>query len=370
MKAVSWFVVDNIAEIDTPALLVYPANVKKNIKEMIRIAGGADRLRPHVKTYKLAEVVKMQLQAGIKKFKCATIAEAEMLALSGAPDVLLAHQPVGPRIARLYELTRFYPRTAFSAIVDNIDSVDNISEFFARGRSTLDIFVDIDTGYHRTGSEPAFATKIFEHAWNSDGVIPAGLHAYDGHIRESDPDLRKKHCDEEFKKVEEIAANVHNKFGIDPEIVAGGTPTFPIHAKRKNVICSPGTVLFWDWGYEESFKDLSFNIAAMLVTRVVSKPLNNLICLDLGHKAIASENPLNSRVMFPELADVEFIGHSEEHLVLKVGSNANFRVGQEFYGIPMHICPTVALYEKVYVIEDNKFTSTWRVIARDRMIRH
>jgi D-serine deaminase-like pyridoxal phosphate-dependent protein len=85
---------------------------------------------------------------------------------------------------------------------------------------------------------------------------------------------------------------------------------------------------------------------------------------------VASENPIDLRVAFPGIENVTFAGHSEEHLVVKVSDANEFKVGQELYGFPYHICPTVALYEKAHVIENNSFTSTWRVIARDRMIRH
>lgn len=51
----------------------------------------------------------MLLDAGIRKFKCATIAEAEMLGHINAPDVLLAYQPVGPKISRLLDLIKAYP---------------------------------------------------------------------------------------------------------------------------------------------------------------------------------------------------------------------------------------------------------------------
>ncbi len=65
---------------------------------MIALAGGVDRLRPHMKTSKIPEVVRMHLDQGITRYKVATIAEAEMAAAAGAPDVLLAYQPVGPNI--------------------------------------------------------------------------------------------------------------------------------------------------------------------------------------------------------------------------------------------------------------------------------
>src|SRR3982751_4513709 len=95
-----WYRVSNVDDVASPALLVYPDRVEENIRRMIRIAGGVERLRPHMKTNKLPEVIRMQMDQGITKFKCATIAEAEMVAGCGAPDVLLAYQPVGPNIAR------------------------------------------------------------------------------------------------------------------------------------------------------------------------------------------------------------------------------------------------------------------------------
>ena len=67
---------------------------------MIDIAGGAARLWPHIKTHKMAEVVQMQIEAGIDRFKCATIAEAEMAAKAGAKHLTLAYPLVGPNIKR------------------------------------------------------------------------------------------------------------------------------------------------------------------------------------------------------------------------------------------------------------------------------
>ena len=83
----SWHEVVNVREVASPALLLYPDRIEENIRRMLQIAGGAERLRPHVKTHKLAEVVRMQMAHGITKFKCATIAEAEMTAGCGAHDV-------------------------------------------------------------------------------------------------------------------------------------------------------------------------------------------------------------------------------------------------------------------------------------------
>src|SRR6185312_14839034 len=104
-----WYVLNNPDEIDSPALLIYKERVASNIRTMVQIVGDPKRLAPHVKTHKIAEIVKMQLDAGITKFKCATIAEAEMLSEAGAKNILLAYQLTEPKAERFLTLIKKYP---------------------------------------------------------------------------------------------------------------------------------------------------------------------------------------------------------------------------------------------------------------------
>src|SRR5882762_2212684 len=104
-----WYYIQNPDQLDTPALVIYPDRVKANIRLVIEMAGDVSKLRPHVKTHKSPDTTRLLLAAGIDKFKCATIAEAEMLAMTGARDVLLAYQPVGPKLQRFVSLVRKYP---------------------------------------------------------------------------------------------------------------------------------------------------------------------------------------------------------------------------------------------------------------------
>src|SRR5687767_12841411 len=99
-----WYRISNEDEVASPALLIYPERVQENIEALLKILPDKSRLRPHVKTNKMRAIIEKHLAAGIKKFKCATIAEAELLAISGAPDVLIAYQLVGPNLKRYCEL--------------------------------------------------------------------------------------------------------------------------------------------------------------------------------------------------------------------------------------------------------------------------
>ena len=112
--------------------------------------------------------------------------------------------------------------------------------------------------------------------------------------------------------------------------------------------------MFWDWTYEEKLTEQEFKTAALLVTRVISKPAEGIVTIDLGHKAVASENPIDCRVMFLNLDHYKLLSQSEEHGVLQVKNWDSITVGDVFYGVPYHICPTINLYDEVSVIENNR----------------
>ncbi len=335
---------------------------------MIAIAGGSDRLRPHVKTHKMSELIRRQLALGITKFKCSTIAEAEMTAEAGALDVLLAYQPTGPNAARLAKLAKKFPQASFSAIVDDAEAITFLGRTSVAAGIRLGVYLDLDCGMRRTGVAPGpKAIELYAQISNTLGLRAAGLHVYDGHNHESDVAARAVRCEADFFPVAELRQQL-DKLGLFvPNVVAGGTPTFPLHVGRPGVECSPGTCVLWDFGYGEKLPDLDFQLAAVLLTRVVSKPGAGRLCLDLGHKAVAAENP-HPRVKFLNLPEAVAVMHSEEHLVVETPSAAEFAVGDCIYAVPRHICPTCALHAEAVVVEKGRATGRWVVTARDRTL--
>jgi D-serine deaminase-like pyridoxal phosphate-dependent protein len=97
------------------------------------------------------------------------------------------------------------------------------------------------------------------------------------------------------------------------------------------------------------FSRYGFLHAAVILTRIISKPAHNLICLDLGHKAIASEMP-HPRLKILSLENYSVVNHSEEHMVICTDEAENFRVGDILYGIPYHICPTVDRFDVAVMV--------------------
>jgi D-serine deaminase-like pyridoxal phosphate-dependent protein len=364
-----WYPVKNIDKIDSPALIIFPQRVVENISLLKTMIDDVERLRPHVKTHKTKEAASLMMQAGINKFKCATIAEAEMLGMVNAPDVLLAYQPVGPKLQRFDELIKKYPSTKFSCLVDSVASAENIAKTAIENNIIIPVFIDLNVGMNRTGISPGDqAVTLYECCSNLKGIHLQGLHVYDGHIRSRDIQQRTTECNNAFEPVEKMRRRLADK-GFQPlVIIAGGSPTFPIHAQRKDVECSPGTFIFWDKGYSEACPEQHFVFAALVISRIVSLPDATKICLDLGHKSIASENELPNRVYFLNAPTLKFISHSEEHLIADAGEGHSFKIGDVVYGLPFHICPTVALYERTSIVENNEVIGEWKIIARDKKI--
>jgi D-serine deaminase-like pyridoxal phosphate-dependent protein len=360
--------IDDARQILSPGLVLFKGLIAENVRRMLATAGGPDRLRPHVKTHKMREIVAMQLAAGITKFKCATIAEAEMLATCGARDVLLAYQMVGPNQHRLAELIRKFSDCQFSVLVDHPSVAESLSAVLASAGLTVRVMLDVDVGQHRTGIPVGGdAAALYAAIHRLPGLAPGGLHIYDGHNHHESLSDREAAVACQFETVTRFKAELERS-GLDvPRMVCGGTPTFPIYARVAGVECSPGTCVLHDNGYGTRFPDLQFVRAALLLTRVISRPSADRMCLDLGYKAVASD-PKGDRLILIDLPDAKLVLQNEEHLLVETPHAARFKPGDELLACPTHICPTCALHKEAYVVEDGRLIGTWQVAARDRRL--
>ncbi len=364
-----WYQIMNVEEIPSPALLLFPDRVQSNIQGMLdMVDGDTKRLCPHVKTTKTEAIIRMMVRSGIKQFKCATIAEGETAIKAGAASVLLAIQPTTSNAKRWINLAKAHPDRDFGTIVDCKESIKSLSELSKQHRITLKLWIDLNIGMNRTGILPGEgAVKLGEWIQSHVNVELGGIHAYDGHLHQSSIQERQEACECWHSKLNAFV-RLLKKNGFDRlPIIAGGTPTFSMQAANAEFICSPGTTVLWDAGYASQYADLDFSWACVVLARVISKPAPDLLCLDLGHKAVASEmapprmNCLNLKVD-------EWVSHSEEHLVVRSSDAALFSVGDTVYAIPWHICPTVALHQHFHVVENKLAKEKWMIESRNRML--
>lgn len=361
------------ADVFTPALVFYPEFIRANVARVVELAGGPDRLRPHVKTHKTREITRLQLAAGVKKHKCATIAEAELLADSGVPDVLIAYPLVGPNVRRLAALAAMFPDTRFSALIDDPAAADGLASAAALAGRPIGFLVDLDVGQHRTGiAAGAAAVSLYEFAATRPGLVPEGLHAYDGHNSVESRADRESAARTGLEPVLAVRAELERRGLAVPRVVAGGTPTFPVYAGMRDIPgleCSPGTYVLHDHGYGSKFPDLTgITPAAVLVTRVVSRPTADRVTFDLGTKAVASDPPAGKRLVLLDVPEYTAVAHNEEHFVISTPDAARFRPGDVAYAIPVHVCPTCALHREALVAEGGRIVGAWPIAARDRVL--
>ena len=217
-------------------------------------------------------------------------------------------------------------------------------------------------GERRAGNLPARP--------RAKSLRPGGLHLYDGHNHQKDVNERRAAVDAVWRSAAAFRDELVPARLPVPRIVAGGTASFPIYASIEDpaLELSPGTIVFHDWGYSDMYPDQHFTPAALLLTRVISRPTGDRVTLDLGYKAVASDPPAGNRLIFPDLPDAKAVLQNEEHLVLETSEANQFQPGDELLAIPRHICPTCALHKQVYVVAGGKVIGMWQVAARDRVL--
>ena len=130
-------------DVITPALVYYLDIIKENIKKAVDLAGGPGYLWPHVKTHKCLEMTKLQIRKGIRRFKCATIAELEMVCMAKADAGILAMPPAGPTVDRLIAVKKAYPDTQVFGIVDCEEHLRAYSAAARREGVTVDLLLDV-----------------------------------------------------------------------------------------------------------------------------------------------------------------------------------------------------------------------------------
>ena len=362
------YAIENMETLDSPGLVYFHDIIVENTEKAIALAGGAERLWPHVKSHKTRELIAMQRAMGIARFKCATIAEAQMTAQSGGEDIILAYPLVGPYQQRFLTLVAMYPGIRFYAIGDDVEQLASLSEkSLAMGTRTRAL-LDINMGMNRTGVPLDQAEAAYRACAKLPGLAMAGIHGYDGHRLESDFAERAAKAGPGIEAVHAIRDRLIRDGIPCGLLVMGGTPSFPVHARQADEYLSPGTVFLADLACGAKAPELPFIPAAAVIARVVSHPAEALFTLDVGTKAIATEMP-GPRGAILGYENAEGVLQSEEHWVFRAaGEGRRPAVGETLLVIPTHICPTNALYSHATVIKDGKVFARWEIASRARSI--
>ena len=363
--------IESVHQVLTPALVIYPEIVDANIRTTLRLLGGdANRWRPHVKTAKLALMMRRLVEHGIANFKCSTSLELSTVCEAGASDVVVAYPMVGANSRRVREVSQRFPDVDVSALVEGREHIE------AWQGSRVGLFIDVNPGMNRTGIEQDRVTEIIQLARDirDAGLVFRGLHYYDGHLSSVAFPERESVAHRGYDRLMEVIAAFERARIEIAEIITAGTPAFPSTLSYSAFAqgpfihrASPGTVVYNDCS---SLADLppefGYRPAAVVVSTVVSRPSPGRVTCDAGHKTVSADSGVPTCCV---LGHPEFLPSkpSEEHLPIDVFEEPSMpMIGDALYLVPRHICPTVNNFDHALLVIGGRISGVERVTARGR----
>ncbi len=359
-------------EIDTPALVLDLDAFEANLDHMkALLAPTGTKLRAHAKTHKSPVIAHLQMARGAVGQCVQKVAEAEILAWAGVPDILVSNEVVGAaKLARLAALARI-ARVAVCA--DDPAQIAAIEAAAAAAGVRLPVLVEIDTGAGRCGVAPGpDAVNLARRIANSRYLRFGGLQAYHGSAQ------HKRTQDERRALIAGAAEGARRTVeqlrqqGLDCPIVGGGgTGTFMLEATSGVYTeIQAGSYAFMDADYARNLDEAggpvaTFRHALFVLATVMSAPRPGIAVLDAGHKAVAVDSGLPTVWQRP---DIRYVSASDEHGKLEVApETAAPKLGEKLRLVPGHCDPTVDRYDWYVGVRGGRVECLWPVAARGAM---
>jgi D-serine deaminase-like pyridoxal phosphate-dependent protein len=354
------------ARLSTPCLLLEAAAFEHNLAAMMDLIRRRGRqLRPHVKAHKCAAIARRQLEAGAIGLCCATVREAEVMAEAGLDGLLVTSPVTAPGMVE--RLVRARNRVDLAVVVDSEAGVEALAAGASAGRP-LGAVVEIDVGQGRTGvTSPTDAVRLARRAEALPQLRYRGVQAYYGHLQHV-----PAYADRGTKAAEQWARlqpflDALSAEGLAPEIVTGGgTGTHLLDLEEGPFTeIQPGSYLFMDKQYgaiELAPGATPFRTSLTVATRVISANQPDLVVLDAGFKAMATDA---GPALVASGADATYQFMGDEHGGLRLGAGAaRLAVGDLVRLVAPHCDPTVNLHDWFHVMRDGGLVDIWRIDAR------
>ncbi len=360
------------AEIDTPALVLDLDAFEANLDHMAALlAPTGTKLRAHAKTHKSPVIAHLQMARGAVGQCVQKVAEAEILAWGGVPDILVSNEVVGARkLARLASLARI---TRIAVCADDPAQIVAIEAAAAAAGVRLSVLVEIDTGAGRCGVAPGpDAVALAQQIAASRHLRFGGLQAYHGSAQHKRTPAERGSLIAGAAEGARRTVEQLRQQGLECPIVGGGgTGTFLFEATSGVYTeIQAGSYAFMDADYARNLDEAgqpvaTFRHALFVLATVMSAPQPGVAVLDAGHKAVAVDSGLPTVWQRP---DLRYAGASDEHGKLDVGSETTVpKLGEKLRLVPGHCDPTVDRYDWYVGVRGGRVECLWPVAARGAM---
>lgn len=351
-----------IDQIETPALLLDLDKMKKNISQMSKILENSKaKLRPHFKTTKTLEVVKLQLENGAKGVTCSKISEAQVLVDAGIKDILIANQIVQP--SKIERLTQMAKQTHLIVCVDNAENIKQISQAAQKQNSTIFMYIELEVGMKRCGVETKEQflelAKLIESLPN---ISFEGIQAYAGQLsHEADIEKKKTEVEKTITFVKSVKEYLEEN-GIAVKEVSGSSSCTSMYKAASNLYTEiqAGSYIYMDAALKPC--NLPFESSLFVLTTVISKNHDRIV-IDCGAKSLGLDQ------VYPIFLGFESnqVSLSEEHFSI-YGNSIKQTLNDKVMLIPGHCCTTVNIYDKLYLIQNDEVIAECKIAGREKSI--
>lgn len=353
----------------TPQIVVDLGILDRNIERVAKnVAAKGLALRPHAKTHKMHEIAGRQLEAGAVGLTVATIGEALTFALHGVGDLFVAY-PLWVSDAQAKRIRELLSYVKLSLGTDSIAAVRQLARQLADKKDKLGLMIEIDSGHHRSGVQPAEALGVARAARDA-GLNVIGIFTFPGHSYA--PGQPQEAANQEQQLLGE-AAELLREDGFELKRISGGsTPTAELADNSLLTEVRPGVYVFGDAQQFELGRCQWENIALSVATTVISRHEGDAqnprrIVVDAGSKILGSDRPAWAtgfgRIM--ENPEAQISALSEHHAtVLWPEDQPLPAYGDQLRVIPNHVCVAVNLVDQVSVVREGQLIERWDVAAR------
>lgn len=368
----------SLAELPTPSLLLDRVKLDANIDRMRRhLAPLGVPLRPHAKTAKCIEVIRLALHGQPGGITVSTLAEARAAAAAGIGDILYAVGIVPAKLPEIAALRR--GGTDLSIILDDPEAARAVAAFAAE-EGTLPTLIEIDSDGHRAGLRPddprlIETARILHHA--GPGAFRGVMtHAGGSYDCRGEAELRAA-ARQEREALVAAAARLETAGLPCPARSAGSTPTalFAESAEGLTEIRA-GVYMFQDLVMAGlgvcRIEEIALSVLVSVIGRQEEK---GLVVTDGGWMALSRDRGTAAQAVDQRyglvcdldgapIDDLIVTAANQEHgLIGSRGGAAvdleRFPIGRLLRVLPNHACATAAQHQGYQVVESGAVVARW-----------
>jgi len=364
-------IADNISK---PTLLLDEEKARKNLTIMSGKAKKSNvRFRPHFKTHQSAQVGEWFKDFGVNSITVSSVGMAEYFANNGWKDISIAF-PVNIReIKKINEIAK---KVQLHLLVESLETVNYLKEYLT---NPVQIWIKIDTGYHRTGvlwNKQNSLIELAAEIQSSRNMIFNGLLTHAGHTYQA---ASKKKIiniyDETVSRLIQARTNLQKAGLKKVELSIGDTPACSLVNDFRNVDeIRPGNFVFYDVTQLNLGACSEEQIAVAVACPVVAKHAQrNEIVIYGGAVHLSKEFIIdqNGDKIFGLVAhqkenkwasiisDTFVVGLSQEHGIIKTTDLffGQINVGDIVVVLPIHSCLTVNLLKQYITLNGEEITT-------------